>query len=98
MTILTPTNSLPTQLQLKARAKRARRAPEQINTNASRRQRLFLFQRNLSSSDSSLKCVHVRIVYTLTRQTSAGVVERTGKTGPPHNVRVTLLTDVRGRS
>ena len=52
--------------QLKARAKRARRASKQINTNALRRQRLFLFQSNLSGSDSSLKCVHVRNVYTLT--------------------------------
>ena len=61
------------QLNSKARAKRARRASKQINTNTLQRQRLFLFQRNLSGSDSSLNCVHVRNVYTLTRQTARGV-------------------------
>jgi hypothetical protein len=61
------TSANATQLNSKpARAKRARRASKQINTSALRRQRLFLFQRNLSGSDSSLKCVHVRNVYTLT--------------------------------
>src|SRR6185295_1581688 len=53
--------------QQRERSERAPARQKQTNTSALRRQRLFRFQRNLNGSDSNLKCVHVRIVYTLTR-------------------------------
>jgi hypothetical protein len=57
-----------------ARAKRAHRVRTDQHQCVLRLQRLFLFQRTLSGSDSSLKCVHVSIAYILTPQPNTGVV------------------------
>ena len=73
-TSTTPNNSTP-------KRERSERAPRAVNS-ASRRQPVPI-PAQFDGSDSNLKCVHVRIVYTLTRQTRRGVVYGDGKMLPP---------------